>query len=242
MDELTLVDLNEIELVNANELLILKDEEEVERFKAEKEATRIAKKPVIKPVEEPVDKTYMERFADKKRQIFSWKDFVEEADLLFNYLLSNYHNMLDGEDKVKHFDVLSGDYSLNSDAYEIKERYSNEIQMELVPWIRNESRTTELFKMENWRPFRDPESITDTFLGYRRFFKFKHYYFLLTLSYFCDNDTYICTYCKKKDYGRHFGVALHGWKDINCANLQPVNVLHILDDNMYPESHWFEKE
>jgi hypothetical protein len=80
------------------------------------------------------------------------------------------------------------------------------------------------------------------FLGYRKLFQFKHYYFQLTISSSCENITSVCKYCEKEDYGRHFGVALYGWRDISHMNLQPVNVLHILDDNLIPEKRWFEKE
>jgi hypothetical protein len=178
---------------------------------------------------------------DKKR-IFRWEPIVEEADKLFEYLLHNYDNMLDGEEKVKHFDILSGDYFLIGEAYEIKEKYCNEIQCELVPWIRAESKTRDLFKIENWRPFRDPELVTDMFLGYRKFFYFKHYIFQLTMSWHCDNDTYVCKYCKKEDYGRHFGVALYSQRDLKYDKLEILDILPILDDIFYPELLWFEKE
>ena len=234
--------MDELRSDDANELLIFKDVDEVERFKAEKEATgNNAKETVVESVEETVEETYMEKHMDKKG-VYNWKAVAEEGDELFEYLIHNYDTMLEGDETVKHFDVGFGWYWLMGDALKIKTQYSGEIQCELVPWIKKEFNKGELFRIDNWKPFRDQDTIIFMFLGYKKLFQFKHYYFQLTISSRCENNTSICTYCEKGDYGRHFGVALYGWKDINHVNLQPVNVLHILDDNMIPDSYWSMKE
>lgn len=233
MDELTSVDPNEIESAGTDEILLLSNA-------PLKVPTKTTKEPVDEPMEEPPDQTYMERFMNKKF-IFSWQKVVEEADILFDYLIRKYETMLDGEDKIKHFDIMSGYYYLIDEADEMKEAYSDKIQSLLVPWIRNEFKIGDLLKIHNWRPFRDPDLLVRMFLGYRKFFQYKHYLFQLTVSWYCENDTTICKYCAKGDYGRHFGVALYGWRDIKYKNLQPLDILPILDDNLYPESHWSVK-
>lgn len=245
MDELRSVDPNEIELVNANELLILKDEEEVERFKAEKEAIRKAKKPVVKPVEVLPDLTYMERFWNKNGPC-SWERVVKEADTLFNNLLQNYDKMLDGDDKVKHFDVLYGRNLYMDAAREIRKTYHYEIQRELVPWIKNEFQTGELFKMENWRLYRDRYAMSTIYLGYRKLIIFKQFLLQLTISFYCDNDVYKCDYCEKEDYyGSAFSVALYGWTDM--IHVEPCEQKYAFirndpNDLMIPESHWAERD
>lgn len=78
------------------------------------------------------------------------------------------------------------------------------------------------------------------FLGYRKLFQYKQYVFQLSLLSNCENSE-TCIYCKKRDYGSHFGVALYGWKDINHVKIQPDNLVTVLDDNILPESYWAEK-
>ena len=187
----------------------------------------------------------MEKFMDKNR-IFRWEPIVEEADELFEYLLHNYDNMLDGEDKVKHFDVLYGRNLYMDAASEIRETYHYEIQRELVPWIKNEFQTGELFKMENWRLYRDRWAMSTMYLGYRKLIIFKQFLLQLTMSFYCDNDVYKCDYCEKKDYcGNAFSVALYGWTDIN--KVEPCNqecayICNDPNDLMIPESHWTERD
>jgi hypothetical protein len=231
MDEPTLVVLNEIESDNTNEISIRSNASLKVKNNTTKESDVI---------EEVPDETYMESHMDKNG-MYNWKSVAKEGNELFEYLIQNYYNMLDGEDKIKHFDVGFGWYWLIGDAFKIKMKDSDEIQHELIPWIKREFNEGELFKKKNWKPFRNQDTIIYMFLGYKRLFQFKHYYFQLTLSSDCENDTINCKYCQKEDYGNHFGVALYGWKDINYDKLQPVNVLHILEDNMIPESHWAKK-
>lgn len=235
MDELRSDDANEIESDNTNELIILKDVDEVERIKAEKEATN--KEPIVESIEVPVTETYMEKHMNKN-SISNWKEIAKEGEELFEYMLSKYEMMLDGDDKVKHFDIGAEWGMLTDKADEFKETYSDDIQRELVPWIRDEIHKGGLFKLENWRPFRDHYTLFDMFLGYKKLFQYKEYLFQLSLLSACENDICICGYCEKGDYGRHFGVVLYGWRDVNCVKLQPVDFITVLDDNIIPESYW----
>jgi hypothetical protein len=152
--------------------------------------------------------------------------------------------MFDGEDKVKHFDVGYRWCKLRDAADEIREKYSNQIQRELVQWIKKEFQTNELFKIENWKPYRNPYEIVFMFLGYRKLFQYKHCIFQLILLYECDgdDDTCICKYCENEEYTPHFGVMLFGWRDIKYEKLQPENILTVFDDNMVPEWYWAIKE
>ena len=169
----------------------------------------------------------------------SWERLAKEGDELFEHLINNYENMLDGEDKVKHFDVLVGFYQHMDDASEIKEKYSFELQRELVPWIKKEFQKNELFKIENWKPFRDPDTYLYMFLGYRNLFQYKHYIFRLSLSSDCDNDD--CIYCEPGVNKSNFCLAIYGWKDENHVKIQPTELFTILDDNILPETFWAKK-
>ncbi len=171
---------------------------------------------------------------------YGWESIVEEADDLFDDLIHKYENKFDGEEKIKHFDVGAGWYSLFDEASEIKEKYNDEIQRELVPWIKNEFQNNELFKIENWKPFRNRYEYVFMYLGYRKLFQYKHYIFQLALLSDCELDE--CKYCEKKEYGFHFGLEICGWKERNHVELHPVNIITILDDNIVPKSFWDEKE
>lgn len=63
----------------------------------------------------------------------SWERLAEEGDELYDYLIHNYENMLDGEEKVKHFDVGYITYGLMDEVLDINKKCSNELQKELVP-------------------------------------------------------------------------------------------------------------
>ena len=182
----------------------------------------------------------MEKHMD--RRLPCWERLAEECDELFDSLIHKYENKLDGKEKLKHFDVLCDFHILGQaeeELKEIKEKYSIELQRELIPWIKNEIQKNDLFKIENWKPYRQPQAIMNVFIGYRKLFKLKHLFFQLSLSYDCILDT--CTYCEKTDNDGHFGLLLYGWKDINDEKLQPQNKIAVLDDNIIPESLWVFK-
>ena len=185
----------------------------------------------------------MEKYMDKNGTR-NWRVAAEECDKLFEDFLPHYKNMLDGEDKIKHFSMGGGWWSLRDHVDKIREEIKDDIQRELVPWIKNEFQKNYLINIENWRPFRDFYLIVDVYLGYKKLFQYKHYVFQLILLYECDgdSDTCICKYCENGEYTPHFGVILFGWRDINYEKLQPENILTVLDDNMVPEWYWAIKE
>jgi hypothetical protein len=166
-----------------------------------------------------------------------WDKFLVEGDILYNYMLNNFENMFDGDSKIKHFDIVCGLFALTEYIDEIKEQYNDDIQKELILWIKKELEENRLFQKDSWKPFRDPDLIIYMFFGYRKMFQYKNYYFQLSLSTDCEyNDE--CEYCKNKENTRHFGLAFYGWKDINKEKLQPDNLLFVPSDNIIPESFW----
>jgi hypothetical protein len=181
----------------------------------------------------------MEKHLDHKN--VSWENIAKEGDELFDYLIHNYKNMFDKEEKIKHFDIDIGWFMLFEESREVKEKYNDEIQRELVPWIKKEFQNNELFKIENWKPFRNQHIYTHMYLGYRKLFQYKQYIFQLSLLSRCYNN--IPTFSnEKKIMGAIFELQLCGWKEINHEKLQPANIITILDDNIVPKSFWDEKE
>lgn len=65
--------------------------------------------------------------------------------------------------------------------------------MELIPWIKNEHKENRLFDKTLWKPFRDHYHLHEMYYGYRRLFKYKHYYFQLVMETGCILD--YCNYC-----------------------------------------------
>ena len=51
---------------------------------------------------------------------YSWKKFLIEGDRLYNVLIANFENLLDG-DLVKHFDIRDGIYTCIADTKQIEE-------------------------------------------------------------------------------------------------------------------------
>jgi hypothetical protein len=169
--------------------------------------------------------------------IFCWDRFVKEGDILFNYMIQNFEKMFDGHSIIKHFDIESGFIGLFDYIDDIKEKYNDNLQYELIQWIQNEFHNNELFKETNWRPFRDQDILTCMFLGYRRMFQYKHYIFQLIINSSCENCD-VCEYCKHKENRIHFSLSFYGWKEKDCITLHPYNRLSLSDDNVLPEQFW----
>jgi hypothetical protein len=165
-----------------------------------------------------------------------WEEFVEEGNELYNYMINNFNDMIDDK-SILHFDVEIGTYNMISHVDDIKKKYFYDIQKEIIPWIKREGK--DLFKYDNWIPFRDPDVLTIMFLGYRKMFQFKQYIFQLTMRLVCDSGT--CEDCKLVDYIStiHFRVALYGWREENKVNIQPTDLYPLLQDNIMPDSSWF---
>ena len=162
--------------------------------------------------------------------------FVKEGDILFSYMIHNFVEMIDGDSKIKHFDINSGVFVLSEYIDDIKEKYSNDIQCKLITWIKSELYDKGLFHKENWRPFRDQDLLLYMFLGYKKLFQYKQYLFQLSLETNCECDT--CEYCEKEVNRIHFSIALYGWKDECSTQLKPINLFTISKDMIIPESFW----
>ena len=166
---------------------------------------------------------------------FYWTKFLKEGELYFDYLLHNFEFMLNTDFFNNHFDIFNGIWHIDSDDITPSERI--ELKNELLPWIKTEAESGQLFKKEFWKPFRDPEVLSFMFFGYRLFFQYKHYYFQLSLMPGCDNYK-SCIYCNSKPTV-HFDLAYYGWKDDTSLMIQPDNYVYLPSSNMViPEPYW----
>lgn len=175
-----------------------------------------------------------------ENESFYWDKFLIQGDEFFYYMTYNFENMFDGESNIKHFYIRYGRRELMCNAEEIYDEYSDDIQKELIPWIKKEFEKNNLLEKINWKPFRDQDLLNYMYLGYKRMFQYKEYYFQLAI----DNEwseTENCKYCINKEYYPHFVLALYGWKDNSCENLQPDNCVSIPSDNIMPEWYWAKK-
>ncbi len=154
--------------------------------------------------------------------IQTWKRFVEEGDILYNHMINNFNIMIRGE-SITHFDIVYGRYCVMDDTDEIKDKYINDIQKELILWIHNQGK--DLFDYNNWIPFRDEYVLTTMFLGYRKMFIYQKYVFQLSLV----------TKCKSI----HFVASLYGWLENNI--LQPDDFCSLPEDNIIPEKIWYSE-
>lgn len=165
-----------------------------------------------------------------------WKGFIAEGDNMLHYMMLHFEKMLDGDTIIKHFSIRPGIYGriYECDTLRMKEEYGTDIQKQLIPWIRNEINSGHLFDVKNWKPFRDLDLITWTYMGYRKMFQYNQYYFQLALESMCGE----CVYCHRGESSIHFEAALCGWKDDRYNKLQPDNYISILPDNIIPKSDW----
>ncbi len=172
-----------------------------------------------------------------------WERFLKEGDILFNYMINNFEDMFDG-DTIKHFDIRYGVYEVIDFIKEMaqidKIKWCNEIQNELIKWIRNEYNNNRLLNKNNWKPCRDVYHIVNMYLGYNKLFQYKQYYFQLAVDSDLLDCMEDCKYCNNNESTIHFELALYGWKDYNSSILQPDNII-ILSDNMMPYEYWKQK-
>jgi hypothetical protein len=182
-------------------------------------------------------------FEPKKEKDWSqdwyWPKFLKRGNELFDYMIHNFDSMFLNDTLVKHLEVReAGCYDIGGK--EVEEKYRDEIQKQLVPWIMNEYKNEDLFVKEYWMPFRDSYTITDMYLGYRTLFKFKPptadiqeesaipalnnngtrtYYFQLSIDECCDKD--YCKFCDGNEDNTRFELVLWGWMDEGDIVLKP---------------------
>ncbi len=163
---------------------------------------------------------------------YRWDDFLEEGQILYNYMTNNFENMFDGN-QIKHFDIIDEYYGNINYGEKIYNEYADDIQKEIIPWIKNEKQLGKLFDCTLWKPFRD-YNLVDMYYGYKYLFQFKQYYFQLAMETYC--EILECDYCK--DEGNpHFCLSLYGWKENNYNKLKPWN-LSIPINNIVSDTRW----
>jgi len=167
-----------------------------------------------------------------------WNDFLEEGDESLQYMLDYFPYMLDAH-SIRHFDIQDVSYTMKVEVNTIKELYMKEMESALIPWIMAEYKENRLMEKSQWKPFRNRIFIDCMYLGYRRLFPFKHYYFQLTIESGCRCED--CLHSSTPDYAAHFELALYGWTEDNCTFVQPDNKVTIGDDHQMPEEDWIRK-
>ncbi len=166
----------------------------------------------------------------------SWKRFLEEGEILYNYMITTFEKMFDGN-TIKYFCIINGIYRNIKDTDNITEEYGNEIEQILIPWIRKEHQEGRLFDKTLWKPFRNQIQLLDMYYGYRILFTYKEYIFQLAIEDYCDFDENN----KRIDDRACFLLALYGWKENDSNMLQPYKDSIIPDDNIMPEEHWIHQ-
>jgi hypothetical protein len=168
---------------------------------------------------------------------WKWDQFVESGKISFDYLYNNFHDMIDG-DIIKHFELRHVSPDTIDYLDDINKKYGNDIHKKVVPWIKNEFDSGSLLENNNWKPFRDRYHLIQSYLGYKKLFQYKNYYFQLAIDnslwYPCED----CKYCDNDEKLIHFELALYGIKDDNYEKLQPDNKVVVGDDNMMPAYDW----
>jgi hypothetical protein len=169
-----------------------------------------------------------------------WKEFLKEGDMLFEYMTTNFESMFDG-DKIKHFNIVdgisgSGNAAIDVDQY--MKAHIDDIQKELVVWIKKEYEEGRLFQKELWKPFRDCYVMTSMFLGYKRMFRYRNSYTQISLISSCEfyGD---CEHCIKDYDTRSFSLLVYGWNDEFCTTLRPYDVpIPDSETMIMPECIW----
>lgn len=168
----------------------------------------------------------------------AWNNISAEANKSFEYMLHNYNTMLTDNLLVKHFTLLDeGVYDLG--IKDIMKLYGDEIEKEIGPWIQKEYESGRLFDKTVWKPFRDRYTLFDGYMGYKKMFIFKNYFFQLIIHDTCVSD--MCKFCNDYEVVNHFELAVIGWKEDNSNMLQPYGVDPIPSDDIMPERYWNRK-
>jgi hypothetical protein len=171
-----------------------------------------------------------------------WNNFIIEGEELYAHMINNLESMFDG-DKIKHFNIRDCIYGHIEDTDSVRNLYGEDIQKKIISWIKQELKEDRLFNKTLWKPFRDQNSLSDMYYGYRKLFQYEKYYFQLTIETSC--SLYECEICDLTDdtfcleNSKHFEIALYGWKREDSLMLQPKNKIQLpSDNNMMPLKDW----
>jgi hypothetical protein len=173
-----------------------------------------------------------------------WPRFLIEGDNLYDYMIHNFDTMFEDDTIIKHFQLRDGIYRGLENLEELTSNYGEDIQKNLIPWIKKEKEENRLFDKTLWKPFRDQYNFSEMYYGYKKLFQYKHYYFQLVMESECIDEN--CKYCIASGavnsisiiLNPHFGLALYGWKAKDSDMLQQNTDIKIPDDNMMAERHW----
>lgn len=165
-----------------------------------------------------------------------WPEFLIEGKKLYDYMVDNFDTMFDGDLIIKHFNItcnISGLYELNELTLSFQE-----IQTQLISWIKQEQASGSLFIEENWKPFRDLYTLTDMVMGYKKMFHYENYFFQLALNSCC-MELVNCPYNENEDDDYpHFELSFYGSIDKN-RRLENYTYTHIVPpDNTMPFHLW----
>jgi hypothetical protein len=194
---------------------------------------------------------YNDRIHTQEVRVKSWADetyecYLPQGATLYKYMVDNFESMFDGG-TVKHFCITEKHRRDYEDVIgELMYTHNEDIQKQLVHWIHNEYLIGNLTVENNWKPFCELEYETTYFMGYRKMFKYKQYYFQLALISYCDKYDYCdnlrnCIYCTQETNRNHFELNLYGWVDETNNKLQPDNWVVIPENNMMPRPYWNSK-
>lgn len=179
----------------------------------------------VKPIE-----TYTPTVFDK-----IWINHIQQGKLFFNTMLYSINFMFDGETSIKHFDIQPAYYGTDVD--ELKEVYSDEIQKELVPWIKNEYEEGRLTNYIYWKTSRGAE-YHDVYFGYRKMFQYNQLYYQLSISLCCENCDN-CKYCERGENRTHFELLYYGINEYDeHSNTYSANRKFVQPDMMMTERYW----
>lgn len=164
-----------------------------------------------------------------RKQSNGWLKFLAKGDVLFKYMTTHFNEMIDG-DTIRQFAIGKGILWDESDKIdEIKQAHGTDIQKVLVQWIKNEGDT--IFQPSMWKPMRDQYHLVDMFLGYRKMFQYKQYYFQLMVDHYYNSEAH-------EDETIFFGAALYGWKEETSGKLEPTNLFKLSDSYLIPDYYW----
>ena len=105
--------------------------------------------------------------------------------------------------------------------------YNDDIQKELIQWIQKEVEEQRFFQKENWKPFHDPFHIHLMYLGYRKIFQYKNFYFQLAMEFECYVEN--CKYCEDKESYYRFSLMFYETKKPELIEA---------NNYMMPQSDW----
>jgi hypothetical protein len=126
------------------------------------------------------------------KEDITWNRLKREGECLYYYLIHNYDKLFDG-DNIKHFYIRDDIYSHIADIDEIYEKFIQDIQAELLPWIKNEFKENRIFDKTLWKTCRGIYNYNQMYLGYKKLFHYNHNIFQLSMESECSD--FNCKYC-----------------------------------------------